>query len=101
MPRKKSVAPDPKEQELDQSAAAAEGAVAEEAVDNDGAPSDETLALMEQEYLESSADGDSPPESWLRRPRRRYSQRGRHPSPRREVPDSGEQTQEAPGSFHI
>ena len=95
MPRKKSVAPDPKEQELDQSAAAAEGAVAEEAVDNDGAPSDETLALMEQEYLESSADGDSPPESGSDAPAEDIASEGDTPPPGEEVPDSGEQTQEA------
>ena len=49
MPRKKSVAPDPNEQEvMDQTADAVEGAVDEDPVGNDGAPSEETLALMEQ-----------------------------------------------------
>lgn len=63
MPRKKSVAPDPNEQEvMDQAADAVEGAVDEDPVGNDGAPSEETLALMEQEYLASSSDGAVPPE---------------------------------------
>ena len=63
MPRKKSAAPDPKDQELmDQAADAVEGTVAEDAADNDGAPSEETLEQMEQEYLASLADGDTPPD---------------------------------------
>ena len=63
MARKKSVAPDPKDQELDQTAEAADGVAADETAENDGAPSEETLALMEQEYLASSADGGMPTES--------------------------------------
>ena len=54
MPRKKSVAPEPNEQELmEQAAEAVESAVAEGPTEN-AAPSVETLAQMEQEYLASS-----------------------------------------------
>ena len=62
MPRKKSVAPEPNEQELmEQAAEAVESAVAEGPTEN-AAPSVETLAQMEQEYLASSADGAVSPE---------------------------------------
>ena len=62
MPRKKSVAPEPNEQELmEQAAEAVESAVAEGPTEN-AAPSVETLAQKEQEYLASSADGAVPPE---------------------------------------
>ena len=64
MPRKKSAATDLKDQELmDQATDAMECAAAEETADNDGAPSEETLALMEQEYLASSSDGGMPAEA--------------------------------------
>ena len=64
MPRKKSVAPDPNEQEvMDQTMDAVEGAVAEEPAGNDAAPSEETLAQMEREYLASSVDRSVPPEA--------------------------------------
>ena len=64
MPRKKSVAPDPNEQEImDQTMDAVEGAVAEGPAGNDAAPSEETLAQMEQEYLASSVDRSVPPEA--------------------------------------
>lgn len=63
MPRKKSVAPDPNEQEvMDQAADVVENDVSGEPAGNDAAPSEETLALMEQEYLASSSDGAMPPE---------------------------------------
>ena len=62
MPRKKSVAPEPNEQELmEQAAEAVESAVAEGPTEN-AAPGVETLAQMEQEYLASSADGAVSPE---------------------------------------
>lgn len=63
MPRKKSVAPDPNEQEvMDLATDAVEGTMAEAPAEIDAAPSEETLAQMEQEYLASSADGPVPPE---------------------------------------
>ena len=64
MPRKKSVAPAPDEQEvLNQAADVVEDTVTEETAENDGVPSEETLALMEREYLASSFDGGMPPEA--------------------------------------
>ncbi len=94
MPRKKSVVPDPKEQELDQAAASPDGAAAEETVDNDGAPSEETLAQMEQEYLASFADGAMPPEVSPDGPTEDAASAGDTPPPGEGTPDSGEQAHE-------
>lgn len=96
MPRKKSVTPDPKEQELmDQAAAATDSAVAEETGDNDGTPSEETLAQMEQGYPASLAEGDIPPEPGSDGPTEDTAGEGDISPPSEETPDSGEQTQDA------
>lgn len=93
MPRKKSVAPDPNEQEvMDQTMDAVEGSVAEGPAGNDAAPSEETLAQMEQEYLASLADGAVPPEAVFDAPTEDGGSDGDTPPPGEDVSGSGEQT---------
>lgn len=93
MPRKKSVAPDPNEQEvMDQTMDAVEGSVAEGPAGNDAAPSEETLAQMEQEYLASLADGAVPPEAVFDAPTEDGGSDGDTPPPGGDMSGSGEQT---------
>ena len=95
MARKKSVAPEPNDQEvMDQTADTVEGAVVEGSAENDGAPSEETLAQMEQEYLASSADGAVPPEDGSEAPIEENTSDGDTPPPGEDMSGSGEQTYE-------
>ena len=95
MARKKSVAPEPNEQEvMDQAADAVEGAVAEEPAEHDGAPSEETLAQMEQEYLASLADGAVSTEGGSEAPVEENASDGDTPPPGEDTSGSGEQTYE-------
>lgn len=88
MARKKSVTPNPEEQELmDQEAETVDGFESEDAAEEGAAPSEEDMAQMEQEYGAVPVDGAMLPDD------------GSDIPVGEDVPDSGEQSYEGSENF--